>query len=80
MRFINVHNHGDCLRNMPADAELNAGMRHATDWQQRKIELLSRYHFVLAFENSAVDNYVTEKFYDAFLAGTVSYDIDSFKR
>ena len=68
MQHVRVDSHGDCLRNMPADA---SAARHADDWQQRKIDVIGQYHFVLAFENSQVDNYVTEKFFHAFLAGTV---------
>lgn len=36
-----------------------------------KFEFLSRYKFNLAFENSTVDGYTTEKITDAFYAGTV---------
>lgn len=36
-----------------------------------KLEFLSRYKFNLAFENSMVDGYTTEKITDAFYAGTV---------
>lgn len=36
-----------------------------------KFEFLSRYKFNLAFENSVVDGYTTEKITDAFYAGTV---------
>lgn len=36
-----------------------------------KFEFLSRYKFNLAFENSLVDGYTTEKIVDAFYAGTV---------
>jgi hypothetical protein len=68
MQHMRVDNHGDCLRNMPADE--HAGRRQP-DWQQRKIDLIATYRFVLAFENSAADNYVTEKFYHALLARTV---------
>jgi hypothetical protein len=68
MQHMRVDNHGDCLRNMPVDEQ--AGRRQP-DWQQRKIDLIATYRFVLAFENSVADNYVTEKFYHAFLARTV---------
>jgi hypothetical protein len=78
MLHMSIDNHGDCLRNVPRNDTFNAGQRHATDWQLRKIALLSRYHFVLAFENSATDNYVTEKFYDAFLAGSVRIQVIAF--
>lgn len=34
-------------------------------------DLLRKYKFVLAFENSATKDYVTEKFFDALDAGAV---------
>lgn len=36
-----------------------------------KFELLSRYRFSFAFENAIAPDYVTEKFYDPLLAGSV---------
>lgn len=36
-----------------------------------KLDFLSNYKFTIAFENSSVDGYVTEKLVDAFLAQTV---------
>ena len=37
----------------------------------RKIKLLSHYKFYLAFENSPIDDYVSEKIFEGLLAGTV---------
>lgn len=36
-----------------------------------KLESLSKYKFCIAFENSAVPGYITEKIFDCFWAGTV---------
>jgi hypothetical protein len=36
-----------------------------------KLEVISKYKFNLAFENSRARDYVTEKFFDPFCAGTV---------
>jgi hypothetical protein len=36
-----------------------------------KLKVISRYHFYLALENSIAPDYVTEKIFDAFRAGTV---------
>ena len=42
-----------------------------TDTRSGLLELLSRYKFVLAFENGRCDDYVTEKIWDALAAGAV---------
>lgn len=36
-----------------------------------KLETIARYKFTLAFENSCCEDYVTEKFYDPLVAGSV---------
>lgn len=41
------------------------------DWNQAKWELISRYKFVIAMENSKVQDYVTEKLFHAFVVGSV---------
>jgi hypothetical protein len=39
--------------------------------RQTKLETIGRYHFCLALENSIAPDYVTEKMFDPFAAGTV---------
>lgn len=39
--------------------------------RESKLNLYSTYKFVIAFENAIAPDYVTEKFYDPLLAGTV---------
>lgn len=39
--------------------------------QERKTELLSHYKFTFTFENSQEEDYVTEKVFDALVAGSV---------
>ena len=41
------------------------------DGQAAKLATIARYRFTLAFENSIARDYVTEKFYDALIAGSV---------
>ena len=60
MEHIQVDSFGDCLRNRD---EPIAGTRRDERWQQQKIALLSKYKFVLAFENSNIENYVTGIFF-----------------
>ncbi len=39
--------------------------------RETKLSLIARYRFTLAFENAIERDYVTEKFYDPLLAGSV---------
>jgi hypothetical protein len=60
MKYIEIDSFGTCLHNKDTPFEAK---RHSIDWQQQKIRLLSQYKFVLAFENSDVQDYITEKVY-----------------
>jgi hypothetical protein len=40
-------------------------------WEQQMIDFISQYKFIICFENTKEDNYVTEKIINPFLAGTV---------
>jgi len=69
---------GDCLSDYRReDREPSSWLgsreeRAAAGWPERKLDLLRRYRFVLAFEShEGVDSYVTEKFYHGLLAGAV---------
>jgi len=65
MQHINVDSYGKCLHN----AELS---RQAdTVFGSPKLPLFAQYPFALALENSIAEDYVTEKFYQPLLAGTV---------
>jgi alpha-1,3-fucosyltransferase 10 len=37
----------------------------------RKVKVLSNYKFYLAFENSPIDDYVSEKVFEGLIAGTI---------
>jgi alpha-1,3-fucosyltransferase 10 len=63
MKRVKVHSYGAVLRNQawPMD---DTG-------REAKLRLIGRYKFTLAFENSIAVDYVTEKLYDALVAGSV---------
>lgn len=62
MRHLRVDCYGACHRNRTLADD---------DGQAVKLATIARYRFTLAFENSIARDYVTEKFYDALIAGSV---------
>jgi hypothetical protein len=62
MRYIDVHSYGKFRRNRT----LADDHGHAT-----KLEMIAAYKFTLAFENAIGEDYVTEKFFDPLVAGSV---------
>jgi alpha-1,3-fucosyltransferase 10 len=62
MQLVPVHSYGKQRRNreLPGDA----------GWES-KIAAVARYPFTLALENAVAPDYVTEKLYDALVAGSV---------
>jgi hypothetical protein len=62
MRHMSVDSYGKVCQNrvLPDD-----------DGFETKCRVLARYRFTLAFENAIDEDYVTEKFYDPLLAGSV---------
>lgn len=61
-RHIPVDSYGRFLRNRTLTTDL---------WRSTKLELIARYPFTIAFENSIATDYVTEKFYDPLVVGSV---------
>lgn len=55
--------------NIPIDSYGSCHRNH--DGQVNKVETLKRYKFSLAFENSNEEDYVTEKFFQSLVAGSV---------
>ena len=41
------------------------------DWRHEKLETIKEYKFTIAFENEQAYNYVTEKIYQPFIAGSI---------
>lgn len=62
MQYISIDSYGKLFNN--CKLEKDSG-------QDSKMELYRQYKFVIAFENSRANDYVTEKFYDPLLAGAV---------
>lgn len=62
MRYLEVHSYGKILN--------NRGVEHDTG-RQSKLDIIAQYQFTLAFENAIARDYVTEKFYDPLIAGSV---------
>ncbi|CAI5483749.1 unnamed protein product [Closterium sp. Yama58-4] len=56
-RHMEVHSYGRCLNNMP--------------YEKDKLPVLARHFFSLAFENTCEGDYVTEKFWQCLVAGSV---------
>ena len=63
MRHVAVDSYGECRRNVHDPANRRDG--------KTKLRILARYKFYLAFENCDADDYVSEKLFDGFFAGTV---------
>jgi alpha-1,3-fucosyltransferase 10 len=62
MRRVKVDSYGDVLRNRPE--------RIPPGWGPR-VDVMRRYKFTLALENSIAPDYVSDKFFDALAAGSV---------
>jgi len=62
MRRVKVDSYGEVLRNRTEVIP--------PGWEAR-VELMGRYKLTLAFENSVSPDYVTEKFFDPLVAGSV---------
>ncbi|CAG8474129.1 8567_t:CDS:1 [Paraglomus occultum] len=92
MEHTKVHAYGSCLHNQDAPDDILAkyGLEkslapgHLTEHMYEvKRDILSPYKFILAFENSNCDGYVTEKVYDALLVDAIpiymgASDIDDY--
>jgi len=78
MKYKQVDCPGLVLNNMPRDSiaprwissEYSNGNVDG-GWNQGKIDFLSKYKFTIAFENSSIDGYTTEKLIHPFLAHSV---------
>jgi len=80
MQFFRIDNLGKCMHteHIPEGIVLRTG-KTAADSLQLKQQALSRYLFHLAFENTIEPGYVTEKVFDALIAGVVPVYFGSTK-
>eukprot|EP01132_Coremiostelium_polycephalum_P005939 gene5939-7396_t len=62
---VKVDSYGSCKRNKHFKAT------KATDYNGQKMETASTYKFTMSFENSAADDYVTEKLFGILTVGSV---------
>lgn len=62
MNVLDVHSYGKLLQNRVVEQDSG---------QRSKMDTISTYKFTLAFENAIARDYVTEKFYDPLIAGSV---------
>jgi hypothetical protein len=62
MYYIDVHSYGKLFRNRNIDGD------HG---RETKLDTIRTYKFTLALENATAKDYVTEKFYDPLIAGSV---------
>jgi hypothetical protein len=63
MAHIDIHSSGRFLN--------NRALPDGDNGQATKLSVAARYKFCLGFENSIAEDYVTEKFFDPLLAGSV---------
>lgn len=64
----------ELMRHMRVDSygrSLNNRSLRCDDGRPTKLQTISRYRFTLSFENSIARDYVTEKFFDPLLVGSV---------
>jgi hypothetical protein len=62
MHLFDVHSYGKVFNNRVLKSD--SGVRS-------RLETIAKYKFTIAFENSVAQDYVTEKFFDPLLAGSV---------
>lgn len=65
MKYLKIDSYGSCMNNK------DGGRNPALGWFNGKLELLKKYKFTLAFENSNVLDYVSEKLFMPLVAGSV---------
>jgi hypothetical protein len=62
MKYLNIHSYGKVLQNKILEKDTG---------HQTKMDTMADYKFTIAFENAIERDYVTEKFFDPLIAGSV---------
>jgi hypothetical protein len=62
MNYLDIHSYGKVLRNKTLEKDTG---------HQSRIDTMAEYKFTIAFENAIARDYVTEKFFDPLIAGSV---------
>ena len=70
MKYIVVDSYGLCLHNKNLPNHLNDPRAENID-SKEILQLMSKYKFVLTFENAICDDYISEKLWRIFQAGSV---------
>ena len=81
MKFIDVDNYGTCGSNIRTLPKHIVNIQNSTNrdlkdrgsyrWEEGKLALSSEYLFTIAIENSINHDYITEKLWHPFIAGSV---------
>lgn len=72
MEYLEIDSYGRCEHNIDLPKEMQ-GEVYANHGKamRNKVKLFEDYKFVLAFENNNVTDYITEKIYNVFQAGSI---------
>jgi len=62
MQSLEIHSYGSVLHNKTLEKDRG---------RESKMDVIAGYKFTIAFENARAEDYVTEKFYDPLIAGSV---------
>eukprot|EP00942_MAST-04A_sp_MAST-4A-sp1_P012470 g12470.t1 len=66
MNRLKVHSYGSCFHNVDMPFS-----RSKDNWFKQKMDILNKYKFSVAYENSIRDSYVSEKVFMSLEAGTI---------
>lgn len=68
---LQEYRHVDCPGAVLNNMSCAVAGRNSRNWWFDKIRLIGQYKFTIAFENSMLSGYTTEKLFDCFKAGTI---------